>query len=186
MSTNGVYDQISMPFNGVIFERAAERALKLMLDDYKVTAEPLENTTIHTQISGVPIVFKSLKAGDETMDPIDRAIAEGSYVMIMASGYQENDGAERCQLRVVVVTNFHNGAAAALELTHECWCAAVRGIFSGSAVVALAERCNALQDQIHLKGWHSDDQPSSDEWTGSAWVHEQTFTLHGALLDTSA
>ncbi|MGB0991692.1 MAG: hypothetical protein ACPG32_04395 [Akkermansiaceae bacterium] len=184
MSRDVLYSQLTAPFGGVIFERAVERVLvKLFQNFQQLDGEPLSGVPIHPGVRGVPLIFETYDPNDAGTSGTEFADAKkaASHIMILASGYQEHDGGESCKLRVVVATHMRDGEPAEQEAKHEQWCAAARGIMSPSAQAESVNLCNQLSEEISTLGWEA-DEPAQDEFVRHRWVHTLNYDFTGAML----
>ena len=183
MSRDALYSKLVAPFSGVIFERAVERVLVKLFENFQeLEDEPLYGVTVRPGVRGVPLIFNSYDPNESGADGTEFAEAKkaASHIMILATGYQEADGDERCKVRVVVVTHMRDGEPADQEAKHEKWCAAVRGIMSPSAQVDAVSLCNSLSQELQVRGWEV-DAAAQDEFIDHRWVHTENYDLTGLV-----
>ena len=177
-----VYDDLLKVGNGKLLERAVERAVVQLIEGYSEQFMLLYNAKVYTSVRGIPLVFGQVKQ-DEMGNAMEEARDNSSYIVIICSGYTEDDGDARVKMRVVVSTNIYDTDPEAQQ--HERWCAAVRGILSKSAwddEVGLM--VNNLQSEVRVSGWEPDDTPVTDNYTGNSWVHEASYDVCGNLTYT--
>ena len=174
-----VYDDLEILNGGVLFERAVERDLVRLFEDYAVAGEGLDGAKVHVSVRGIPLIFGEVDAEDDVMKQVR---ARSSYVVVVASNFLEVDGANSCDVRVVVASKVHDGEVDEQVRRHERWCAAVRGIMSEAALKnGVGDHANQCAQEVEFCGWERDGQPVTDQWVRDQWVHEETFTVRGVL-----
>ena len=178
MSMNEFYKKLEKLNSGVLYEREMERAFVALLDNYAAVGEGMEDAKIYPSVRGVPLVMGD--AVEDAEDAISEARNRTSYVVVIASGYEDAEGDQSCTLRIVISTKLYDGTGQ--EERHEKWCAAVRGIMSYAGQMAgVLEAFAALNTGVTVAGWERDEQPPVDQYLKSQWVHEETYHVTGVL-----
>lgn len=172
-----VYDGLLRVNNGLLLERAVERAFVKLVKGYAENDMLLDGADVYTSQRGIPIALGLI---EESADTIGEARDRSSYVVVVCSDFTETDGAHSVRLRLVVNTNLYDSDKEAQR--HERWCAAVRGIMSYAALKEETRlMVNALQNEVVVCGWEGDSQVPQHNFVENKWMYEETFLVQAYL-----
>lgn len=174
-----IYSRLEVLGNGVMYERAVERALVRLLGLFCGEGQLLEGANVYGAVRGVPLVWDGIDVDAEDEDVMGRARDKGSYIVVVASEYGEKEGDECCKVRVVVTRKVYDDGASAES--YERWVAGVRGIMSVAAQrVGVLEMANG-GDEFEFSGWARDGGVVSEQYVKRQWVYEEVYDVSGVL-----
>lgn len=168
----------------VTFERCVERAFAAVIGDFAAEdGGPLDGVTVYEGHRGLPKVFGGWNTEDGTEEFSD-VVAAASHIVLLATGREDAEGEELCELAVIVVTSLHDGEAAGQVTLHEQRVAAMRGILSDGACQetgsgSMLDRLATADSDAVILGWERKEGPSEVEFQAGKWIATERWMVRG-------
>jgi hypothetical protein len=168
----------------VTFERCVERAFARVVAEFVAEVDgPLEGVTVYEGHRGLPKIFGGWNTEDGTETFADVA-ARASHIILLASGREDQEGEEVCELTVIVATSTHDGDPDDQCDKHEQRVAAMRGLLSDGAseesgTDSLMDRLAGVQAAVRITGFERREGPAEMEFTGGRWVATERWIVRG-------
>lgn len=168
----------------VTFERCVERAFAAVAGEMaEEIGGPLEAATIYEGHRGLPKIFGGWSTNGEAPE-FAEVVARSSQILLVATGREDMEGEEVCELAVVVATTVLDGDPEAQLELHEQRVAAMRGMMSDGAcqeggVDGMLARVNAAQRAVVIAGWARKPGPAEMEYAGQRWIATERYVVRG-------
>ena len=175
----------------VTFERCVERAFAAVVGDFAAEdGGPLEGVTVYEGHRGLPKVFGGWNTEDGTEEFSD-VVAAASHIVLLATGREDAEGEEVCELAVIVATSMHDGTSADRVTLHEQRVAAMRGILSDGACQetgtdSMLDRLATADSDAVILGWDRKEGPAEVEYANGKWIATERWVVRGYRTEGGA